>query len=119
MVTIILPTKDEAESVRETIKRIRDIKDYRIVVVDGHSTDGTAEIAKEIGVEIIFDHGLGKGEALRTAFAYADDDVIFTDVDLTYPLEKIPEIEEGLKDHDCVVGYRNSFKAHSVPKIFI
>ena len=119
MVTIILPTKDEAESVRETIKRIRDIKDYRIVVVDGHSTDGTAEIAKEMGVEIIFDHGLGKGEALRTAFEYADDDVIFTDVDLTYPLEKIPEIEEGLKDHDCVVGYRNSFKAHSVPKIFI
>ena len=93
MVTIILPTKDEAESVRETIRRIHEIKDYRIVVVDGHSTDGTAEIAKEMGVEIIFDHGLGKGEALRTAFAYADDDVIFTDVDLTYPLEKIPEIE--------------------------
>ncbi|MEA2004256.1 MAG: glycosyltransferase family 2 protein, partial [archaeon] len=95
MVTIILPTRNEAESVRKTIDRIRQINAYRIIVVDGHSTDSTVEIAREMGVEVIFDHGLGKGEALRTAFAYADDDVIFTDVDLTYPLEKIPEIEKG------------------------
>lgn len=120
MVTIVLPTKDEAESVKETISIIRHIKkDYRIVVVDAHSTDNTVEIAKEMGVEVIFDHGKGKGEALRTAFKHVDDDVIFTDVDLTYPLDKIPEIEEGLKTHDCVFGYRNQFLANSLPKVFI
>lgn len=120
MVTIILPAKNEVESIKMTIDKIREIKkDYKILVVDGHSTDGTYEIAKKMGAGVIFDHGLGKGEALRTAFEHADDDVIFTDVDLTYPLDKIPEIEKGLEDHDCVVGYRNKFLANSIPKLFV
>ena len=61
MTAIILPTKNESESIGETIDRIRSVCSDRIVVVDGHSTDGTAKIARQMGATAISDKGKGKG----------------------------------------------------------
>jgi len=88
-------------------------------VVDGNSTDRTVEIAKKYGVEVIFDHGLGKGEALRYAFDHVQDDVVFLDVDGTYPLESIPDFIEALAEYDLVVGERVSFDGDALPKLFL
>lgn len=77
MTTVILPTKNEEECIGATFDDIRSVAKIPIVVVDGHSTDRTVKIAKEKGVEVIYDHGFGKGEALRTAFEHVKDDVIF------------------------------------------
>ena len=35
--------------------------DARIIVVDGGSTDGTVDIARSLGVEVIQQYGKGKG----------------------------------------------------------
>ncbi len=104
MVKIILPTKNEEESIGQTIDDVRRVCDCEIIVVDAHSEDRTVEIAREKKVSVIYDHGKGKGDALRTAFLYADDDVVFVDADGTYPIEKIPEFIEALKSHDSVYG---------------
>jgi dolichol-phosphate mannosyltransferase len=115
MTAIILPTKNESESIRATIRRIRSVCSDRIVVVDGHSADGTAEIARQMGATVISDNGKGKGDALRVAFEYVDDDVVFVDVDDTYPVERIPEFIDALKDCDLVIGERTEFIAGSLP----
>lgn len=115
MTTIILPTKNESESIRKTIERVRCVCSDPIVVVDGNSTDGTADIALRMGVQVISDNGLGKGDALRVAFDYADDDVIFVDADDTYPIERIPEFIDALRDCDVVIGERTEFIAGSLP----
>jgi len=115
MTAIILPTKNESESIRETIDRIRSVCSDRIVVVDGHSTDGTAKIARQMGATVISDNRKGKGDALRVAFEYVGDDVIFVDVDDTYPVERIPEFIDALKDYDLVIGERTEFIAGSLP----
>jgi len=115
MTAIILPTKNESESIRETIDRIRSVCSDRIVVVDGHSADGTAKIARQMGATVISDNGKGKGDALRVAFEYVDDDVIFVDVDDTYPVERIPEFIDALKNYDLVIGERTEFIAGSLP----
>jgi glycosyltransferase involved in cell wall biosynthesis len=91
----------------------------RIVVVDGNSIDRTVEIAKKYGAEVIFDHGLGKGEALRYAFDYVQDDVVFLDVDGTYPLELIPDFIEALSEYDLVVGERVRFDGDALPRLFL
>jgi glycosyltransferase involved in cell wall biosynthesis len=91
----------------------------RIVVVDGKSTDMTVEIAKKYDVEVILDHGLGKGEALRYAFDYVQDDVVFLDVDGTYPLELLPDFIEALREYDLVVGERVSFHGDALPRLFL
>lgn len=115
MAAIILPTKNESESISETIRRIRSVCSDRIVVVDGHSADGTADIARKLDVEVIFDNGRGKGDALRVAFDYVDDDVIFLDADDTYPVERIPEFTDALCGCDLVIGERVEFIAGSLP----
>ncbi len=115
MTAIILPTKNESESIRETICRIRSVCSDKIVVVDGHSADGTAKIARQMGATVISDNGKGKGDALRVAFEYVDDDVVFVDVDDTYPVERIPEFIDALKDYDLVIGERTEFIAGSLP----
>lgn len=114
MVTIILPTRNEAESIGKTIDRIRSVCSEQIVVVDGHSTDGTADIVRQMDVPIIFDNKKGKGDALRVAFDYVDDDVLFLDADDTYPVERIPEFIDALDDYDLVIGERVEFEQGSL-----
>lgn len=118
MVTIILPTRNEAESIGETIEHVRSVCSERIIVVDGHSTDETADIAEQMGIEVIFDNKKGKGDALRVAFDYVDDDVLFLDADCTYPVERIPEFIDALKSYDVVIGERMEFTEDSLPRLF-
>ena len=115
MVTIVLPTKNEAKSIGKAIDAISEFG-HRILVVDAHSTDQTVEIARAKGAEVIYDHGKGKGEALITAFNYASDDVVYVDPDMTYPLEKIPEFVGALKEgYDVVTGDRVAFGKKALP----
>ena len=117
MTTIVLPTKNEEKSIGTTISMIKRLCDCRIVVVDARSSDKTVEIAREKGVEVIYDHGKGKGDALITTFKYASDDVIYVDPDMTYPLEKIPEFVEALKEgYDVVTGDRTAFGKKALPR---
>jgi glycosyltransferase involved in cell wall biosynthesis len=119
LVSIILPTKNEEYCIGTTITRIREVCDHpRIVVVDGKSTDRTVEIARQCDVEVIFDHGKGKGEGLRYAFDYVKDDVVFLDVDGTYPIKSIPDFILALDEHDLVVGERMEFTGDALPFLF-
>jgi glycosyltransferase involved in cell wall biosynthesis len=120
LVCLILPAKNEEKCIGATVKKIKDVCEHlRILVVDGNSTDRTVEIAMQYGVEVIYDHGLGKGEALRCAFNYADDDVVFLDVDGTYPVGTIPDFIEALDEYDLVVGERVEFTGDALPGLFL
>jgi glycosyltransferase involved in cell wall biosynthesis len=59
------------------------------VVFDNNSTDGTGEIARGLGVQVINVPEQGKGHAVRAAFAALNefDVVVLTDGDGTYPPE--------------------------------
>lgn len=76
-VTIVIPTLNEAQNLPYVLPYIPTWVD-EVVLVDGHSTDGTAEVAKQLlpGVRIIPQIGYGKGAALRTGFAAATGDMI-------------------------------------------
>ena len=71
-----------------------------VLVVDGHSIDRTVEIAKNLGAEIAFQDGVGKGNAIAKALEHIDLNVryvILTDADYTYPAEYVPEMIEILE----------------------
>ena len=72
------------------------------VVFDNNSTDGTGEIARELGVRVIDVPEQGKGHAVRAAFAALTDcDVlILTDGDGTYPAEAAPLLVAQVLEHD-------------------
>ncbi len=117
--TILIPAYDEADSVSRVISAIREaVRDcprpYEILVVDDGSTDDTARIAAELGVEVIrHDSNLGYGASLKTGIRRARHDlVVITDADGTYPAARLLDLVEGMSDVDMTVGARTGERVH-------
>ncbi len=81
-----------------------------LIVVDDHSVDGTAEIARSLGARVIRNEGRhsGKGVALRVGFAAARGDyLVMMDGDCSHRPEDLPLLIEALdKGAGLVVGSR-------------
>ena len=111
-ITVILPAFNEEVSIGSVVLLTRYYADSVIVVDDG-SSDRTAEIARKAGAEVIVHEvNKGKGSALKTGFAAADDlgaDIIVTmDSDGQHnPAEILKLIEPIIKgEADMVNGSR-------------
>lgn len=128
-VTVVLPAYNEAGHVVAEVDRISaalKATDYsfEILVVDDGSTDGTGDrVAGLPFVRLLrFPTNRGSGTARRigTLEAYGRY-VVWTDADMTYPNERIPEFIDHLVDGHAqqVVGARRSeegtYKALRVP----
>ncbi|MFP4087767.1 MAG: glycosyltransferase family 2 protein [Desulfobacteraceae bacterium] len=99
--TVIIPTLNEAETLGEIIRACRMSSDD-ILVVDGHSTDQTAAIARANDARVIFDHRKGKGEAIRTAIPHIRRDItVFVDADGSHDPFDIPRLIAPIVDGDA------------------
>ena len=92
---------------------ISSIKKYadEIVVVDGHSNDGTKEIAKKFGAKFYLDNKIGRGDALKIGMKKATGDIIvFFDADGSHEAKDVPKlIKPILKDNaDLVLSSRRT-----------
>jgi dolichol-phosphate hexosyltransferase len=110
--TLVVPTLNEGGSIGHVIDTFlataaeanpklfpKDPIDWEVVVVDGASTDGTAEIARKAGARVLSEARPGYGRAYKTGFAAATGEVIATsDGDSTYPVEEIPRLVRQLLD---------------------
>ena len=103
---VIIAALNEEEGIGLTLEEIsQKISPNQVLVVDGHSHDRTVEIAKDLGAHILFQDGLGKGDAISKAVRHIDPDVdyvVVTDADFTYPAQHIPEMIQILEDHPKV-----------------
>ena len=88
---------------------------YEIIVVDDGSDDGTACVVEEYGCEHVklIRHRVnqGSGAARKTGTLVARGEfVVWSDVDLTYPNQRIPDLVNHLihTEADQVVGARDS-----------
>lgn len=128
-VTVVLPAYNEAGHVVDEVDRISaalKATDYsfEILVVDDGSSDGTGDRVEGLPfVRLLrFPTNRGSGTARRvgTLEAYGRY-VVWTDADMTYPNERIPEFIDHLVDGQShqVVGARRSeegtYKALRVP----
>jgi glycosyltransferase involved in cell wall biosynthesis len=75
-VTAVIPTLNEADNLRWLLPRLTSVDE--IVIVDGQSSDGTAEIARLLRPDatIIVEPPTGKGTAMRTGMAAATSEVL-------------------------------------------
>ena len=104
---VIIAALNEEEGIGLTIAELKEYLGLtKILVVDGNSTDKTAEVAKDLGAEIVFQDGRGKGDAFAKGIRNLDkkiDYVILTDADFTYPASSIPRMIQIL-DRNPSIG---------------
>src|SRR5258708_5010549 len=76
-VSVVIPALNEVDNLAHVLPRIPLWVD-EILLVDGNSTDGTPEVAKQLRptVRVIYQEGRGKGDALRAGFAQATGDIV-------------------------------------------
>src|SRR5262249_4830314 len=90
--SIVVPTRNEEETLGEVLAHIQDMTDD-LIVVDGHSTDKTVEIAQAYGARVLQDHGRGKGDALRVGLEQVRHPiVVFMDADGSHDPQDIPKL---------------------------
>jgi len=109
-VSVIIPTLNEVENIEKVLREIPKDRVDEILVIDGHSTDGTVELVKKLGYPLIFQPSKGFGEAFSTGVKEAKSDVIvFINADNSHDPADIPKllakIEEG---YDMVMASRYS-----------
>jgi len=107
-VTVVVPTKDEEGLIGEIVDSVKPFADD-VLVIDGHSSDRTREIAAEHGARVALDGGKGKGEAMRRALELAEGEiVVFIDADGSHDPRDIPALVAPIKagESDMVVGSR-------------
>ena len=104
MVSVIIPTLNEAGNIRELLATIEKELAYpkEIIVVDGNSTDGTLEIVKDSNCKLIIEPRRGYGVALRIGMKHAKGDVvIMVDGDGTYELRHVNRLLARMVETDA------------------
>ncbi|MGI8755728.1 MAG: glycosyltransferase family 2 protein [Acidimicrobiales bacterium] len=115
-ISIVLPVYNERGHLRQEIDRIRAAMDasefsYEMIVIDDGSNDGSGEALREIdGIRLIqFLTNRGSGSARKYGTRAARGRVVvWTDVDMSYPNDLIPELIREMEGYDQVVGARTS-----------
>lgn len=113
IITVLIPVYNEERNIARVIAQIEEALkeiEHLILVVDDNSKDMTAEIARELGADIVFnDRRRGYGNALTRGLEFCESDIIVTlDGDGQHDPKDIPKlIKPILEDSaDIVIGSR-------------
>ena len=109
-IAAMIPCYNEALTIRQVIDEFRNcLPEAHIYVFDNNSSDNTAAIAKDCGVQVIPVRLQGKGNVVRRMFADIDADVyVMVDGDATYDLRDVrSHVQQLLHQRmDMLVGCR-------------
>jgi len=109
-VSVIIPTYNEARAIDRVLADLPCDLATEVIVVDSNSTDGTPQIAAQMGARVINESRRGYGRACLTGLVNADnpDVVVFLDGDYSDRPSELPillaPIVEGRAD--IVIGSR-------------
>jgi glycosyltransferase involved in cell wall biosynthesis len=120
-VSLIIPTLNEAGSIEAVLKEIpRDVV-HEVLIVDGASTDGTADLVRRLGDRVIQQEGRGYGAAIATGFKHVSGDIIvLADADGSYNLDDIRRLVQRVEDGaDLALGSRYLPESGSEDDTFI
>jgi glycosyltransferase involved in cell wall biosynthesis len=140
MVDVVIPVLNEAHVLAASVATVRQFLaenaawQWRVVIVDNGSRDGTDAVARELvathaDVQFLQLPQRGRGRALRNAWTNSDADIMcYTDVDLSTELDALPKLVHALlhEGYDLGTGSRllptsktqRSFKREMISRIY-
>lgn len=121
-VSVIIPTYNNAKTLRACLQSIvkQTIKPLEIIVSDGHSTDGSIDIAKEFNCTITYEDDGSRSAACNKALEISQGEiVVFTDSDVIAKedwLKKLVNAFEETQDEKivCVTGPNIEYPKESI-----
>ena len=107
---VVIPTYNEAESIRAILEGLKNL-DLDVLVIDDGSPDGTAQIVRGLGIEVIERQGKqGLGSAYRAGFSLAIDRgytyIIQMDADGSHQVTDLEKMMEWIGHADLLIGSR-------------
>jgi len=111
---VIIPARNEAPTIAAVVQAARESRGVnRVLVVDDHSTDDTASVARNAGAEVIPSNGnASKALSLATGVAATTSDVLlFFDADILgakgehFDLLAAPVLDDGYAMSCGIVDY--------------
>ncbi len=85
-VSVVVPARNAGAWLDECLKSIDSEHPHELIVIDGCSTDNTAEIARSFGAQVISDEGRGLPAARMLGVRSANNDVVaLIDADVILP----------------------------------
>ena len=115
--SVVIPARNEAGNIEAAVHRTPELGlGTEIIFIEGHSRDNTWEEIQRVAakyphrkIKTLRQQSVGKGGAVREAFAQATGDILFIlDADLTMPPEDLPQFYEAARSGtaDFVNGVR-------------
>jgi glycosyltransferase involved in cell wall biosynthesis len=94
-VDVILPVLNEAEALPWVLGRFPD--GYRPLVVDNGSTDGSGDVARSLGAEVVVETRPGFGAACFAGLIQAEAEVVaFMDADASFDPGELPAVVDAV-----------------------
>lgn len=117
MISVVIPTYNEARNISDLLQEVSSVlsdRDTEFVIVDDNSSDGTADIIRDMDSEIdklnlVERKGeSGIGSAYKRGFREAEGDIILQmDADFSHRPEDIPKLVSAIENgSEAVVGSR-------------
>jgi len=105
---VVVPALDAAPTVGEVVRALRQGLDLPVVVVDDGSSDGTGDVARAQGAQVVrHARNLGKGAAIRTGLREAlrreHGVALVVDADGQHPVASARAVLEGSDDPAALV----------------
>lgn len=108
-VTVVLPCLNEAASLPGVLAAVPD--GYTALVVDNNSTDGTAEVARRHGADVVTETRPGYGAAVHAGVMAATTPVVAVlDGDGSLDPRDLPALVADLDRADMAIGRRRAVK---------
>ncbi len=118
-ISIVIPAYNESERLGPPLKTILEFvsannSNAEVIVVDDGSSDDTAQVAENtfafhpnVATHVIrYEENKGKGFAVKTGLIGAKGEIaLFSDADLSTPIEEMPKLVDPLKNGDFDVAF--------------
>lgn len=116
-VSVIIPTHNEAQAIGRVLADLPSAIVTQVIVVDSNSTDGTPDVARQMGAQVIQEPRRGYGRACLTGLANTDnpDIAVFLDGDYSDRPSELPLVLAPILEGraDITLGSRFSNKSNS------
>ncbi len=123
--SVIIPAYNEEKRIEKTLIKIlaylkkKEAK-FEIIVVDDGSTDNTINKIIKVSKDIIIIKNpcnMGKGYSVKSGMLHCKGDyALFTDADLSTPIEEIEKFLAIIPEYDIILGSRRTKESNVVEK---